>query len=51
MFKKLPLKIAITQTAFDGRVAAVLKLHLFVFDISFEFNRKVVDSIPTVELI
>lgn len=41
--KKIPIKISVTQSKFDGRVAMCLTLHLFLFDISFEVNKKVVE--------
>ena len=41
--KKIPIKISVAQSKFDGRVAACLTLHVFFFDISFEINKKMVE--------
>ena len=51
MFKKIPIKVSVAQTKFDGRMAAVLKLHILFLDISFEINRKIVNTIPAEETI
>jgi hypothetical protein len=42
--KKIPIKISVAQSKFDGRFVVSLTLHIFFFDISFEINKKVVET-------
>jgi len=49
--KKIPIKISVAQSKFDGRVVACLTLHIFFFDISFEINKKIVEASNVVNTI
>ena len=43
--KKIPITIGVEKTSFDGRIKAALNIHLFFFDIRFEFNQKIVEIV------
>lgn len=43
--KKLPIIIEVEKTKFDGKISAELKVHLFIIDLTFKFNKKIVDAL------